>query len=367
MMPARDETFEKKVKDFEQTLCKDDANCSFDSSSTASTLLDPYCRDSGFEFECEPLPNFRSRSVSSSVSSSSRTQQGPWPLEESQEFFHEFHFKGKGKQRSERRSWLSFLFLFAGIVAFARSVFLDPSSDEVAESYNSWMQFMSTEVPFLKHKIRHTVPEDNFTILLKGNRIDFIHQSIDAHSSCGSVKEIQLDFGSQPVPARTLARDEKVTTARSVTTNAVLLLSQDILFSCQELDKAFIAWKSDTSRLAGFFGYQQVSGSNSYLRATITDREYAAVQTGRGAYSVVSDRAVFANALYIDSIPTYEYRSSSCPLLLSLQVSVISEKAPLVIKANPRMLSSNAVQEGDGECLSSWLQVNLSQGASTLM
>jgi len=366
-MPARDETLKNKMKDSDETLCKDDMNCSFDSSSTASTLLSSFCRDSESDFEYEPLPNFRSRPLSSFGSSSSRTQQQPWPLEESQEIFHEYHFKGKGKQWSERRSWLSYLFLFAGTVAFVRSVINNPGSGEGAENYNTWMQFMNTEVPFLKHKIGYTVPENEFTILLKGNRIDFIHQSIDAHSRCGSVKEIQLDFGSKPVSARTLARDEKVTTAQSITTNAVLLLSQDVLFSCQELDKAFLAWKSDTSRLAGFFGYQQILGSNTYLRAAVTDWEYAAVQTGSGTYSVVSDRAVFANALYIESIPTYDYRSSSCPLLLSLQVSTISEKAPLIIKANPRMLSSNALEVEDNECLSSWLQVNLSQGASTLM
>lgn len=239
MMPARDETFKKKMEDTGQAACTDEANCSFDSSSTASTLLDSCCRDSESDFECEALPNFRSRSVSSfgSSSSSSKTQQAPWPLEGSQETFHEYHFKGKGKQRPDPRSWLSFLFVLAGTAAFVRSIFINLGSGEDAENYNSWMQFMNAEVPFLRHKISHTVPDDEFTILLKGNRIDFIHQSIDAHSSCDSVKEIQLDFGSTPVPARTLARDGKVTTARLVKTNAVLLLSQDVLFSCQELDK----------------------------------------------------------------------------------------------------------------------------------
>jgi len=117
----------------------------------------------------------------------------------------------------------------------------------------------------------------------------------------------------------------------------------------------------------GFFGYEQKPSSDSYLRATFADREYAAVSTGSSSYSVVSDQAVFANSLYIDSIPTYDYRSSSCHLLLSLQVSAISGKAPLVIKANPRMLSNGVAEEDDSECLSSWLHVDLSQGASTLM
>ncbi|CAJ1895692.1 unnamed protein product [Cylindrotheca closterium] len=367
-------------KDSDPSACKDDLNSSFDTASTTtSTVLDSsYSYSENDLYLVEPIPLCRSRpsfgscspsssgSSRSSSSSSTRTKEELTTAHGS-EMPNGCYDKGKAKQRAGKGRLISIFLLAAGTIAFIRSIVNDPGSGEGGERYNTWMHFMNNEAGFLKHKIAHTTQEKQFTILLKGDRIDFIHQSIDAHSACSSVKEIQLDFGSSTIPDRTLARDDKVTTSRIVHTNAVLLLSQDVLLSCEELDKAFDAWKSDTSRLVGFFGYQQTPSSDTFLRSTISDRLYSAVQTGSGAYSVVSDKAVFANTLYIDSIPTYDYRSSSCQLLLSLQVSAISGKAPQVIKSNPRMLSSGVVEEEGSECVNSWLQVHLSQGASTLM
>ena len=77
----------------------------------------------------------------------------------------------------------------------------------------------------MKHKLAHTTLDNEITILLKGDRIDSIHQSIDAHSGCNSVRKNQLGFGSSPLPERTLERDAEVTTIRLVTTNIVFFPS----------------------------------------------------------------------------------------------------------------------------------------------
>jgi hypothetical protein len=97
--------------------------------------------------------------------------------------------------------------------------------------------------------------------------------------------------------------------------------------------------------------------------------DFEPVATGSGSYSLVSDRAVFAHKLYISSMPMYNYHSSCCKLLLSLQVSAVSGKAPALIKAHPLELSSTqltAVEEDCKECIPDWLKVNLSNGISTM-
>lgn len=232
-------------KESDPSLCKDDLNSSFETASTVCTQIDSSCNYSEADFDLDPIPLCRSRpsfgshSPSSSRSSSSSSARSKQALSAAlgSEGPLGYHNKGKGKQRAGRRPLICFLLLTAGAVAFVHSVLNDPSLGEGGAQYNRWRNFMNTEAGFLKHKIAHTTLEKQFTILLKGDRIDFIHQSIDAHSACNSVKEIQLDFGSRTIPARTVDRDAKVTTSRTVSTNAVLLLSQDVLLSCEELDK----------------------------------------------------------------------------------------------------------------------------------
>lgn len=232
--------------DSDPSLCKQNLNSSFDSNSTASTVLETSCSYSDADIDsllqpitlCRSRPSFGSCAHSSSRSSStSSTRSKPELfLDQGSEVPLGCHFKGKGKQRTGRGSSFAVILLAAGTLLFLRSVINNPHSQQ-DEHYNHWVQFMDNGAVFLKHKLAHTTQENQFTILLKGNRIDFIHQSIDAHSGCSAVKEIQLDFESKTVPERTLARDDKVSVSHAVKTNAVLLLSQDVLLSCEELDK----------------------------------------------------------------------------------------------------------------------------------
>jgi hypothetical protein len=150
------------------------------------------------------------------------------------------------------------------------------------------------------------------------------------------------------------------------------LTNSVVLFSL-----AFQAWKKDSSRLVGFFGYQQTTVDAASLRAGFPVVDFEHVATGSGSYSLVSDRAVFAHKLYISSMPMYNYYSSCCQLLLSLQVSAVSGKAPALIKAYPLELSSTELtvveEEMDAtksscckEGIPDWLKVKLSNGISTM-
>eukprot|EP00526_Cylindrotheca_closterium_P020155 CAMPEP_0113608476 /NCGR_PEP_ID=MMETSP0017_2-20120614/3951_1 /TAXON_ID=2856 /ORGANISM="Cylindrotheca closterium" /LENGTH=128 /DNA_ID=CAMNT_0000517175 /DNA_START=45 /DNA_END=427 /DNA_ORIENTATION=+ /assembly_acc=CAM_ASM_000147 len=122
-------------KDSDSTLCKDDLNSSFDSTSTATTVLDSSCTYSESDFDLlEPIPLCRSRpsfgsqgpsSSRSSSSSSTRTKDEACPAQGSETPLG-YHSKGKGKQRAGRRPLILFLLLAAGTVAFIRSVINDP-------------------------------------------------------------------------------------------------------------------------------------------------------------------------------------------------------------------------------------------------
>jgi hypothetical protein len=136
--------------------------------------------------------------------------------------------------------------------------------------------------------------------------------------------------------------------------------------------------------MVGFFGFQQVNGDGFNLRgANLSTSDFQPVATGLAPYSSVSDRAVFVHNHYINSIPFYDYQSSCCELLLSLQISAISGEVPALIKANPRELSNVnlfsdffanskvATDEEDtiscfGNCMPGWLQVDLSDGTTTI-
>eukprot|EP00980_Cylindrotheca_fusiformis_P009742 scaffold2149_cov187-Cylindrotheca_fusiformis.AAC.20 len=375
-MPPQERHDEFRINDkmpsrnSESSLIKEDLNCSIDSVSTASTCIS---RGSESDFEIESPPNFRYRQSLTFEQKDEANE--PWPVEKFPE--KEQRYQGKGKRQSSR-SWLYYTFGFILTVFVYTTITSTPMSIEEAAQYSSWRFFLRKEAPALTRQIRKDRPGNSFTILLKGTRLDFVQQSIDAHSDCTSVEAIHVDFdGSDAVPDTIFARSTKVSPVRPTSTTAVLLLSDDVILTCNELETGFQNWKKDPSRLVGYFGFQQKAGDTTNLRAGFPVVDFESVVAGAGSYSLVSDRAVFAHKRYISSIPLYNHHSTCCELLLSMQVSAVSGKAPALIKADPLELSSSSnldVDEVDAgkshcleECFPRWLKVNLSDGVSTMM
>jgi hypothetical protein len=58
----------------------------------------------------------------------------------------------------------------------------------------NWRRFLQEDAPRMQEDIRKGSPGKDFTILLKGSRLDLIQQSLDTHSRCSLVREIQVDF-----------------------------------------------------------------------------------------------------------------------------------------------------------------------------
>lgn len=236
MLPPRIEKFSSKddisSRNSEPSLVKEYLNCSIDSESTSSTCLS---RGSESEFEIETSPSFRLRQ-SVTFEGEGGAKLEPWPVLTSPAAI--FRDRKGEKRHSIPRSWFYYTFAFISTIFLFAVIKSDPISVEEANQYRSWRFFLQKQAPMIIRQIRQDAPGKSFTILLKGNRLDFVQQSIDAHSVCSSVEEVQIDFdGSTAVPQTILARSAKVSPIRSITTSAVLLLSDDVILTCDELEK----------------------------------------------------------------------------------------------------------------------------------
>jgi hypothetical protein len=236
MLTPRQEEFSSKddmsSRNSEPSLAEEHLNCSIDSESTASTCLS---RGSESDFEIEGSPSFRLRqSVTFEGKDGAKLEM--WPVDTSPA--ETFRDRKRKKSHSLTRSWFYYTFGFISTIFLFAVIKSDRMSVEEANQYRSWKFFLHKQAPMIKRQIRQDAPGKYFTILLKGGRLDFVQQSIDAHSVCSSVKAIQIDFdGSTAVPETILARSVKVSPIRPITTSAVLLLSDDVILTCDELEK----------------------------------------------------------------------------------------------------------------------------------
>ena len=104
---------------------------------------------------------------------------------------------------------------------------------------------------------------------------------------------------------------------------------------------AFESWRSDPIRLVGFFGFHQTNTNEGYS----TDGNQFGIEFvhfGSGPFSMVSDRAVFVHQQYLSALASLK-QDSCCQVSLSLQVSIMSSKSPVLVQAHPReMLDTHA-------------------------
>ncbi|KAG7356670.1 glycosyl transferase family 64 protein [Nitzschia inconspicua] len=251
--------------------------------------------------------------------------------------------------------------LFHALATFvAISSLLSLSSTSAPSPVNSeeWRHFKMHTLPMVKKSFKKYEPENEYTIVLRGGRLDLLQQSIDNYARCSSVKEVQIDFeGTSAIPITLLSHVSRkvVPASESLPTSAVFLLSEGIMVSCTDMERGFQAWRKDPRRLIGFLGYK---GSFHDAKSSV---ELQLVVPGTGSYAFVSDRAMFIHKLYLDSLANSESRSC-CDVSLSAQVSMAFEKAPLVVKAKIADLVERSL---DGQirhcleqCITPWLQVD---------
>eukprot|EP00978_Attheya_sp_CCMP212_P032295 scaffold125465_cov49-Attheya_sp.AAC.2 len=262
-----------------------------------------------------------------------------------------------------------------------------------------------------KFEILITVPPREY------HRNDFLINSLDAHSKCSSVDSVKVLWSGKPstIPNGVIDHESgKVTVVQSKEahfekgkTDAVLLLNDDVIFSCDEITRgkiveeiqsrlfllvdqkshvelvpsntcpcllsvlAFKVWKQSPDRLVGFFPFSHERETRSWT--SIGHFGLEEVKAGEGDYTLVSDRAVFVHRLFLGSsniLPSFGGAAVHQPcdsVALSLRVTAISSKPPIAISASPMDLnSSNIIQklrknddqrrnDKSAMCLASWM------------
>jgi hypothetical protein len=112
----------------------------------------------------------------------------------------------------------------------------------IASEREAWKHFLEHKVPRVRRKIKAKSPGLEYTIRLKGSRLDLIQQSIDAHSRCPNVREVQVEWipGAELLPETIFFQQQGtivVPAGKNPMTNGVFLLSEDVILSCDDIDR----------------------------------------------------------------------------------------------------------------------------------
>ena len=93
------------------------------------------------------------------------------------------------------------LLLFSISVAFKSII---ATLDYQSSEHREWQRLQYETAPIILEEIKRQSPGKEFSILLKGSRLDFMQQALDNYSRCSSVREIQMDMDGFEIPLDSL-------------------------------------------------------------------------------------------------------------------------------------------------------------------
>jgi len=231
--------------------------------------------------------------------------------------------------------------------------------------------------------VKDGIADETYAVRLMptAGRRDLTDAAVERLAPCSSIADVRLmseeSVGGTPSALGGWGDEGSVVKRAGLTTDAVLLLADDIAFTCGELDRAFNVWSKDPDRMVGFYTYDLLPSKSGRQPVSYALGE---VKRGGGRYSVVSDRAAFIHRSYLTSLTAKaakdavsEWKQSSSAsgdaaqqfsgicdsLTLSLAATAVSAKAPLAVASSPlklRELSESASSKDDDsdsatECL----------------
>lgn len=128
---------------------------------------------------------------------------------------------------------LVFTILLAHFLLYHRTE-IQPS-----DRHTQWKRFPKVDAPQVRSMIQMSAIPNKFTIRLSGSRSYLVERSVDVLTRCSSVEEVQVEWKSSMRPPRGLFRHAsgKVARVEPLVTNAVLLLDEDVIFTCDELER----------------------------------------------------------------------------------------------------------------------------------
>lgn len=157
------------------------------------------------------------------------------------------------------------------------------------------------------------VKSDKLTIVLKGDRVDLLQQSLDHHARCYSVGSVHIHWtGEDGFPEMLYEYPSQAVydMKEKIKTDAVLLLEEGLQFTCRDIERAFRVWESDRARLVGLLP-----------------------PCRRCKYSVVSDSAAVIHRFLVPVIP--EWPMPCQQYALSALIAAVSGKTPLELVTMP--------------------------------
>jgi hypothetical protein len=135
-----------------------------------------------------------------------------------------------------------FFYLLVMIVGVWSIMTIQSMNSHSRVDNDEWRHFQMQTLPMVRKALQRYEPEQEYTIVLRGKRLDLLQQSVDYISRCTSVKEVQIDYweGGNETPMTLLTLDSPKVVSASQTklaTSAVFLLSEGIQISCSDLQK----------------------------------------------------------------------------------------------------------------------------------
>lgn len=151
-----------------------------------------------------------------------------------EEKLHEPSSQQKCQNRRRRLIWM----LPLAMVGLAYYRFYPPARRTRVDS-QEWKHFLKYEAHQVRKLIETSPIPHAFTVKLTGSRVDLLERSVEALARCAVVGEVQVEWQSTMRPPRKLFRhaSNKVVPTGRLSNNSVLLLDEDVIFTCDELER----------------------------------------------------------------------------------------------------------------------------------
>ena len=205
--------------------------------------------------------------------------------------------------------------------------------------FQLWKNAFDKEARIVLNDIRSSQLGSTFTVVLKGRRLDLLKRAIDAYSQCSEVSEIQVDYqgdvGGFPHYLHRYGGG-KVAPAGPISTSAAFVADEGVIFSCEDLQNAFMIWKRDPRRLVSFPADRyshHVPGRSLHVPNLMNE-------------GMPRHDSAFVHRRYLELAAPVMMPTSCSPRLLAVEVTAISSKAPVLVEASPRQILRQPLKSG---------------------
>lgn len=151
------------------------------------------------------------------------------------------------KKRSPRMRIVSLMMILTVYVVLTsidhRWVLESISDNDISQEARQWRRFLRRKAPKILRKIPNKSTGRSYTIRIRGQRLDLVMQSLDYHAQCPSVKNVQVQWtaDNNQLPQAILKhKSGKVQPLAKPSTSAIFLLDEDIVISCDEIERGEI-------------------------------------------------------------------------------------------------------------------------------